>query len=150
MTNLGLDTAGASQGFELIPIGEKIEVTAYIQPGGVGDGGLLKRSAKGDCEGVNIVYIIQGGKFHDRKIFHFHILRGRQRAMSRPARSRGRFCERSLRRSITSIHSTFHQQPLRGGRAFRLLIFMARLFWLRSQLRGERGSPMAAPGPIAT
>ena len=47
-----------------------------IKPGNTGIDGLCKRSSKGDSEGLDVEYIVKGGKYDKRKIYAFHLLDG--------------------------------------------------------------------------
>ena len=47
-----------------------------IKPGNCGIDGLCKRSSKGDSEGLDVEYIVQGDKYDKRKIYAFHLLDG--------------------------------------------------------------------------
>ena len=76
MTGLGLDQANASQGFEPIPAGTPCVLVMRIKPGNSGIDDLCKRSSKGDSEGLDVEYIVQGGQYDKRKIYAFHLLDG--------------------------------------------------------------------------
>jgi hypothetical protein len=76
MNGLGLDTANAAQGFEPMPQGVTVELVMKIKPGNCGIDGLLKRSSKGDSEGLDTEYVVRGGKYDGRKIYGFHLLDG--------------------------------------------------------------------------
>ena len=76
MSNLGLDTANAAQGFEPIPAGHVVELVMTIKAGNTGIDNLLKRSSKGDSEGLDTIYTVKGGKYDGRRIFAFHLLDG--------------------------------------------------------------------------
>jgi hypothetical protein len=47
-----------------------------IRAGNTGIDNLLKRSSKGDCEGLDTIYTVKGGKYDGRKIYAFHLLDG--------------------------------------------------------------------------
>ena len=66
----------ATQGFEPIPAGTIVELVMKIKPGNCGIDGLCKRSSKGDSEGLDVEYTVQGGEYDKRKIYAFHLLDG--------------------------------------------------------------------------
>ena len=76
MSGLGLDQANASQGFEPIPAGTICVLVMKIKPGNCGIDRLCKRSSKGDSEGLDVEYVVQGDKYDKRKIYAFHLLDG--------------------------------------------------------------------------
>jgi hypothetical protein len=76
MSELGLDTANRSHGFEPIPAGTSVELVMKIKPGNVGIDGLCKRSSKGDSEGLDVEYVVKGGEHDRRKLYGFHLLDG--------------------------------------------------------------------------
>jgi hypothetical protein len=76
MSKLGLDQANASQGLEPIPAGTICVLVMKIKPGNCGIDGLCKRSSKGDSEGLDVEYVVQGDKYDKRKIYAFHLLDG--------------------------------------------------------------------------
>ena len=76
MNGLGLDQANASQGLEPIPAGTICVLVMKIKPGNCGIDGLCKRSSKGDSEGLDVEYVVQGDKYDKRKIYAFHLLDG--------------------------------------------------------------------------
>jgi hypothetical protein len=76
MSGLGLDTANRSQGFEPIPAGTTCVLIMKIKPGAVGIDGLCKRSSKGDSEGLDVEYVVEGDQHDKRKIYAFHLIDG--------------------------------------------------------------------------
>ena len=76
MSGLGLDTANRSQGFEPIPAGTTCVLVMKIKPGAVGIDGLCKRSSKGDSEGLDVEYVVEGDQYDKRKIYAFHLIDG--------------------------------------------------------------------------
>ena len=66
----------ASQGLEPIPAGTICVLVMKIKPGNCGIDGLCKRSSKGDSEGLDVEYVVQGDKYDKRKIYAFHLLDG--------------------------------------------------------------------------
>ena len=48
---------------ELIPHGTVATVSLKIRAGGAGEGGLLKRSAKGDCEMLDLEFAVVDGPY---------------------------------------------------------------------------------------
>ena len=61
---------------ELIPHGTVAPVSLKIRPGGAGEGGLLKRSAKGDCEMLDLEFAVVDGPYVRRKFWEYLILAG--------------------------------------------------------------------------
>lgn len=66
---LGLDTANRFQGFDIIPAGTPAVLVMKIRPGNSGIESLLKRTAKGDAEFLDVEFTVKGGDFDRRKIF---------------------------------------------------------------------------------
>ena len=75
-SGLGLDTASANQGFDLIPAGRVLEFVTKIKPGSVGIEGLLKRTSKGDAEMLDVEFVVRSGEYAGRKIFQNLLLAG--------------------------------------------------------------------------
>ena len=73
---LGLDTANKSQGLDVIPAGTLVELVMKIRAGTVGLENLCKRSSKGDGEGLDLEFTVQGGDYDGRKLFAFQLLNG--------------------------------------------------------------------------
>lgn len=75
-SGLGLYTANRSQGFEVIPAGTLVTLVTTIRPGTIGIEGLLKRTAKGDAEMLDLEFTIWGGDYDKRKIWSNLVLDG--------------------------------------------------------------------------
>jgi hypothetical protein len=61
---------------ELVPHGTVATVVLRIRPGNAGEDGLLKRSAKGDCEMLDLEFVIVDGQFARRKFWQNMVLAG--------------------------------------------------------------------------
>jgi len=61
---------------ELIPHGTITTVQMRIRPGNSGEAGLLKRSARGDCEMLDLEFVVVDGKFKRHKFWEYMILEG--------------------------------------------------------------------------
>jgi hypothetical protein len=61
---------------ELIPAGTVATLQIKIRPGNVGEGGLLTRSKKGDCEMLNLEFILVDGPHVTRKPWANWVLSG--------------------------------------------------------------------------
>lgn len=61
---------------ELIPHGTVATVQINVRAGGAGEDGLLKRSAKGDCEMLDLELVLVDGPFARRKFWERMILVG--------------------------------------------------------------------------
>jgi len=57
--------------FEVIPAGEVVTISLHLRYGGAGEDGVLKRSAKGDCEMLDIEFTIVDGKYKGRKFWEY-------------------------------------------------------------------------------
>jgi hypothetical protein len=66
---LGLESASALQGFDVMPVGTLVALAMKILPGNIGIENLLKRSAKGDAEYLGAEFTVIGGEFDKRKIW---------------------------------------------------------------------------------
>jgi hypothetical protein len=62
--------------FELIPHDTIAGVSMHIRPGGVGENDLLKRSANGECEMLDLEFTVLDGQHKERKFWHNLILTG--------------------------------------------------------------------------
>jgi hypothetical protein len=61
---------------ELIPAGTVASVQMRIRPGGAGEDGMLKRSAKGDCEMLDCEFVLVDGPYSRRKFWTNFVLEG--------------------------------------------------------------------------
>jgi hypothetical protein len=76
--------------FELIPEGTAATVSIHIRAGGVGEDGMLKRSAKGDCEMLHLEFTVLDGTYKGRKFWEYLILEGESEGQKKmPASSIG-------------------------------------------------------------
>jgi hypothetical protein len=73
---LGLESASASQGFEIIPAGTLVELVMKINSGNIGIESLLKRTSKGDAEYLDVEFVVRGGNYDKRKLFANLLLDG--------------------------------------------------------------------------
>jgi hypothetical protein len=64
------------RGFELIPHGTIATVQMRIRPGNVGEDGMFRRSAKGDCEMLDCEFVVVYGPYAHRKFWDNFILEG--------------------------------------------------------------------------
>jgi hypothetical protein len=62
--------------FDLIPDGTVATVSIHIRPGNVGEDGMLKRSANGDCEMLDLEFTVLDGTYKGRKFWHNLLLVG--------------------------------------------------------------------------
>jgi hypothetical protein len=62
--------------FDLIPDGTTATVSIHIRPGGVGEDDMLKRSANGDCEMLDLEFTVLDGTYKGRKFWHNLLLVG--------------------------------------------------------------------------
>jgi hypothetical protein len=62
--------------FDLIPDGTTATVSIHIRAGNVGEDGLLKRSANGECEMLDLEFTVLDGTYKGRKFWHNLILAG--------------------------------------------------------------------------
>jgi hypothetical protein len=74
--SLNLNTASKIHGLGVIPAGTPVTLVMKINPGTIGVEGLCKRSAKGDCEGIDVEFIVKGGDYDGRKLYAFQLLDG--------------------------------------------------------------------------
>jgi hypothetical protein len=61
---------------ELIPHNTLASVLMRLRPGGVGEGGLLKRTSKGDAEMLECEFVVVDGPYAKRKFWDTFILEG--------------------------------------------------------------------------
>jgi len=62
--------------FDLIPQDTTANVSMHIRAGNAGEDGLLKRSKNGDCEMLDIEFVVLDGTFKGRKFWQYMILEG--------------------------------------------------------------------------
>jgi hypothetical protein len=62
--------------FELIPDDTIATIVMHIRPGGAGEDSILKRSAKGDCEMLDIECVLADGLYKGRKFWEYLIVEG--------------------------------------------------------------------------
>jgi hypothetical protein len=62
--------------FDLIPDGTTATVSMHIRAGNVGEDGLLKRSGNGECEMLDLEFVVLDGKYKGRKFWHNLLLTG--------------------------------------------------------------------------
>ena len=70
------DFNAAPEQRDVIPKGTPLVVQLRIRPGNAGEGGLLTRSHKGDCEGLDCELTVVEGKYIKRKLFSWLLLSG--------------------------------------------------------------------------
>ena len=70
------DFNAAPEQRDVIPKGEIVVAQLRIKPGNAGKDGLLTRSQKGDCEGLNCELTVDEGKYAKRKLFVWLLLFG--------------------------------------------------------------------------
>jgi hypothetical protein len=61
---------------DLIPAGIIATVVIHLRPGNAGENGLLKRSQKGDCEMLDVEYVVVDGEYARRKFWENQIIVG--------------------------------------------------------------------------
>jgi hypothetical protein len=69
-------TAPPPRDIDLIPHGTIATVVMHVRPGGAGEDGLLKRSKNGDCEMLDIEYVVVDGSYARRKFWENQIIVG--------------------------------------------------------------------------
>jgi hypothetical protein len=75
---------------ELVPHGTVTTVSLKIRAGGAGEGGLLKRSKSGDCEMLDLEFVVVEEPYARRKFWEYLILAGTTDGHGKAAeRSRG-------------------------------------------------------------
>jgi hypothetical protein len=97
-------TAPPPRDFELIPAGTVVTVQLRIRPGNAGENGLLKRSAKGDCEMLDLEFVVvDDGPYKKRKFWTYLVLEGATAGHAEAAEiSRGTL--RRILESARNIH----------------------------------------------
>jgi hypothetical protein len=76
MPSYDYSSAPPPRDLELIPAGTIASVQLRIRPGGAGEEGLLKRSAKGDCEMLDCELVLVDGPYSRRKFWTNFVLEG--------------------------------------------------------------------------
>jgi hypothetical protein len=62
--------------FDLIPDGTVATLSLHIRPGNVGEDGMLRRSANGECEMLDCEFTVLDGTYKGRKFWDLLILVG--------------------------------------------------------------------------
>jgi hypothetical protein len=62
--------------FELMPHGTTATCVLHLRPGGVGEGGMLKRSKDGGCEMLDCEFTVADGPYKGRKFWEYWVLVG--------------------------------------------------------------------------
>jgi hypothetical protein len=80
-TNLDFNDAGEQRSFDVIPDRTIVTLQLTIRPGGAGDDGWLKRSAKrsadgGNSEGLDCEFVVVDGEYAKRKLWQLYTLHG--------------------------------------------------------------------------
>jgi hypothetical protein len=70
------NSAGEQRSFDLIPNDTTAVFQMRIRPGNAGDGGLMKRSKSGECEGLDVEATIVEGPHAKRKVWGYWITGG--------------------------------------------------------------------------
>jgi hypothetical protein len=73
---LGLESASAAQGFDVIPAGTQVMLVMKIRPGTIGIENMLNPTAKGDAKFLEAEFTVVGGDFDKRKLFANMLLDG--------------------------------------------------------------------------
>jgi len=115
----------------LIPADTLAAVLMRILPGGVGEGDLLTRSDKGDCEMLKVEYVVVDGPYARRKIIENQIVNGTTQGQQDMAES----CRRKRKQILQSARNIMPGDESPEARAkyqadlkdFDGLIFMARI-----------------------
>ena len=104
---LRLSEAPPQRDFDLIPDGTIATVQLTIRPGGAGEGGLLKRSANGDCEMLDCEFIVVDGPLREAQVLGTHDpVAARPTAMPKLPKSAAAGCGRSSNRPAGSSPTT--------------------------------------------
>ena len=126
------------RGFELIPHGTVAVVQLTIRAGSAGEGGLLKRSAKGDCEMLDCEFVVVDGPYTKRKFWERMILAGTTDGHAKAAEvSRGRL--RNILESARGIKPDDTSPQARIARTAELRDFDGMRFV--GKIGVERGKP---------
>jgi hypothetical protein len=123
---------------ELIPTGTIATVQMRIRPGTTGEDGLLKRSAKGDCEMLDIEFVVVDGPHERRRFWQNFILEGTTSGHAEAAKiSRGTL--RSIIESARGIKPSDVSPEARAARTVSLRDFDQIIFIAKIGI--ERGKP---------
>jgi hypothetical protein len=76
MTAFDFNQAPEQKLFGLIPEGTLAVMEINLRPGGAGEGGIMKRTQKGDAEALDLEFIITEGEFAKRKLWGFYVTAG--------------------------------------------------------------------------
>ena len=75
-TSYDYSTAAPMREFDLIPAGTIASMQIEVRPGGAGDGGWLKRSKSGECEMLDLQFVLLDGPYAKRKFWGNFIVEG--------------------------------------------------------------------------
>ena len=127
--------------FELVPHGTIATVQLTIRAGNAGEGGLLKRSAKGDCEMLDCEFVVLDGPYTKRKFWERMIMAGTTDGHAKAAEvSRGRL--RTILESARGIKPDDLSPEARAARTVELrdfdgMRFIAKVGIERGKLRND-------------
>ena len=121
-----------------IPDGTTATVQLTIRPGGAGDGGLLKRSAKGDCEMLDCEFILVDSPHAKRKFWENMVVAGTINGHAQAADiSRGKL--RAMLKSARGIKPSDMSAEARKARTAELADFDGLRFI--AKIGVEKGGP---------
>jgi hypothetical protein len=123
--------------FELIPHDTIATVTIRLRAGGVGEDGLLKRSAKGDCEMLDAEFTVVDGSYSKRKFWGYFVLHGETAGHEKAAEiSRGTL--RAILDSALGLKPDDTSPKARAARTVNLAAFEGKTFIARIGVEGGR------------
>jgi hypothetical protein len=116
--------------FGLIPHGTIATVTIHLRAGGAGEDGMLKRSAKGDCEMLDAEFTVIDGAYSKRKFWGYFVLHGETAGHEKAAEiSRGTL--RAILDSALGLKPDDASPKARAARTVSLKDFEGRTFIAR-------------------
>jgi hypothetical protein len=123
---------------ELIPKDTVASVQMQIRPGNAGEGGLLKRSAKGDCELLAIEFALKDGAYARRRFWENWVVSGTTQGHSEAA-GYTRSKLRAMLESARGIQPSDLSEQARAARTVDLKDFDGMVFI--GKIGVERGKP---------
>jgi hypothetical protein len=123
---------------ELIPAGTIATLRMHIRPGDCGEDGMLKRSKTGDCEMLDIEYLVIDGPYEKRKFWENLVLDGTTDGHREAEKiSRGKL--RQIIESAFDIKPSDVSQQARAARSKDLKDFEGMTFTAKIGI--EKGGP---------
>jgi hypothetical protein len=138
MTSYDYNQAGEQRSFDPIPAGTIVVVEMNIRPGGAGEGGYLKRTQKGDAEGIDAELTVVEGEHAKRKFWAFMLVSGTTDGHAQAADITTR-CQRAMLESARGVKPTDVSEAAKNARVAEYADFDGIRFMCKLGVEPARG-----------